>query len=156
MMDKPIKNLTDDVNLVEALHTIIDSKIQYADFKMNTSISNYSKLEKTKPTANQTQSEIIMSLESINSSKEKLMRCIEHHTHYINLLLIIRKYLEEHNANSVLDLLNEDKFLIYDKMTLERQLKKEQTQEAPSLNEEAEANVREGNPSNDDHHLPSA
>lgn len=134
-MNNPPISSDNEISLIEHLYEVIDSKIQYSEFVMKSKIEAYSAIEESSNSQANTQSDILIALEKSNKFKEQLMLYIEKCSHQINLLLMLRKHLEEYNAKIVFDLIIEDQYLAYDKKSLLHQLKKEQPNEAPQIEE---------------------
>ncbi len=117
-MDKPnLKTLDtlDDVERIEEnVFAIIESKIQYNEYRINNAANSFINLEDTALTAQKSPSE----MKRIVFNNEHIIDLIRKYTGAINLLLVLRSKLSKENAYSIFSILKEDQYLSFSKFDL--------------------------------------
>lgn len=81
-----------DANLKEAVYAIIDSRIQFIEYEQKNIVDQHS---------------------GLNEQLENLIKKIEQFSRSLKLLLLLRSNLKQDNANTILDLLTNSKYLGY-------------------------------------------
>ncbi len=81
-------------NLIEAVFAIIDSRIQFVEYEQQNVVNQHAQHQ-------------------LNEQLEQLIKKIEQFSRTLKLLLILRTNLKKDNANTILDLLTNGKFLSY-------------------------------------------
>lgn len=94
--------------LMDQLYGILDSKIQYQEFKINQAVKSYVDMDPLMGGASRTKEDF--SFVPILKNNSRVLENIDSASHLIKLLFIIRKRLTHENAKLVLDLMSEKKF----------------------------------------------
>lgn len=99
-------------NLFEEVYVILDSRIQYLEYKAN-NLMDYCLPKNLDVKA------------SITQSFEQMMTKLKELSRSLKLLQILKSWLYKENASLVFDLLTNDKYLKYSEQKLERIIRKD-------------------------------
>ncbi len=117
-MDKPnLKTLDtlDDVERIEEnVFAIIESKIQYNEYRINNAANSFINLDDSTLTAQKSPAE----MKRIVFNNEHIIDLIRKYTGAINLLLVLRSKLSRENAYSVFSILKDDQYMSFSKFDL--------------------------------------
>jgi len=95
-------------DLMDQVLGILDSKIQYQEFKINQAVKSYVDLQPMKSNNSQIKESEVFA--PILENNARVLENIDQASHLIKLLYIIRKRLSHGNAKIVLDIISEKKF----------------------------------------------
>jgi len=117
-MDKPnLKTLDtlDDVERIEEnVFAVIESKIQYDEYRINNAANSFINLDDNELAAQKSPTE----MKRIVFNNEHIIDLIRKYTGAINLLLVLRSKLNSENAYTILSILKDDQYLGYSKFDL--------------------------------------
>lgn len=113
------KSLDDHKAFVEHLLSIIDTKLQYVKHRTNKLIASY---ESSAVYENEIDGFLIDSIK-LPTEQEEIFSLIETYSKTTKLLLLLRTKLNQQNVSLVYDLLNNDRYLMYDSKDLGQMLK---------------------------------
>lgn len=105
----------DDVERIEEnVFAIIESKIQYNEYRINNAANSFINLEDSSLVSQKTPAE----MKRIVFSNEHIIDLIRKYTGAINLLLVLRSKLNKANAYSVFSILKDDQYLSFSKLDI--------------------------------------
>ena len=117
-MDKPnlktLDTLDDVERMEENVFAIIESKIQYNEYRINNAANSFINLDDSALAARKSS----MEMKRIVFNNEHIIDLIRKYTGAINLLLVLRSKLTNENAYSVFSILKDDQFLSFSKHDL--------------------------------------
>ncbi len=93
--------------LMDQVLGILDSKIQYQEFRINQAVKSYVDIE---PLGNPKVADVDKAFSPILENNARVLENIDNASHIIKLLYIIRKALKHENAKLVLNLFSEKRF----------------------------------------------
>lgn len=118
------KSLNDHKNFVEHILSIIDTKLQFIEYRTNAFIKSYVKSPYNLSNLNDSYDMLSLDLRLSPTDNEKIFNQIEEYSKTTRLLLIMRKKLCGKNASIIYNLLSQDEYLNSEYLEIELVLEK--------------------------------